>query len=93
MWKIIISLYLVCLAELSASEKQMVEEQQNMEIFLVESSEIRKEEMEEETERIFDAYEIEEKVYILEEDHIDIEIYYPQLHGFTDHKREEMSIY
>ena len=44
---------------------------------------------EEETERIFDAYEIEEKIYILEEDHIDIEIYYPQLHGFKDRKKEK----
>lgn len=47
---------------------------------------------EEETERIFDAYGIEEAVYILEEDHIDIEIHYPQLHGFKDSKKEDQSI-
>lgn len=44
---------------------------------------------ESQTEKLFDAYEIEEKVYIVQEEHVDIEIYYPQLHGFKDSKKEK----
>lgn len=48
MWKIIISLYLVCLAELSTCEKQMVEKRQDMEFFFIESNLIWTDETEEE---------------------------------------------
>lgn len=44
-----------------------------------------------EEERVFDAYEVEEKEYLLFEDdpHIHAAIRYPQLHGFTDAQKEK----
>lgn len=41
--------------------------------------------------RLFDAYEIEEKEYLYFEDaaHLHVAIRYPQLHGFKDIKKEE----